>query len=254
MNMLKEPTVQHLQQLKLGAMADAYTRQLQDPTMQGLTFIERFGLLVDREWTSRQHHRQQLLIQKAHLKIHAAPEEIEHHVARRLDRELLRSLTTSQWILARHNLIITGPTGVGKTFIACALATAACRQDFRVLYFRLSRLLQAASVAKGDGSYAKLQNQLRKVDLLILDDWGLAPMSAPESRELLDILDERTMTHSTCIASQLPLELWHQHFTDPTLADAILDRIVHNAYKLQIEGESMRRLLNSLPEELNSGK
>jgi len=252
--MLTDPTLSHLQQLKLGAMADAYTRQLQDPNVHGLCFDERFGLLVDQEWTSRQHHRQQRLIREAHLKIHAAPEEVLQHAARNVDQGLLRALTTSQWILAHHNLIITGPTGVGKTFIACALATAACRQDFHVRYFRVSRLLQEVLVTKGDGSYARLQRQLLKVDLLILDDWGLAPMSAPESRDLLDILDERTTTHSTCIASQLPLEHWHQHFADPTLADAILDRIVHNAHKLEIKGESMRKLRNSLLVDDNSGK
>lgn len=235
-------------------MADAYTRQLQDPNAQGLSFEERFGLLVDHEWVSRQNHRQQRLIRDAKLKINAAPEEIETHSSRAIDQALLRSLITGQWINAHHNLIIVGPTGVGKTFIACALGTAACRQNLTVRYFRVSRLLQDILVAKGDGSYSRLQHQLRKADLLILDDWGLAPMAAPESRDLLDFLDERTTTHSTCIASQLPLELWHQHFTDPTLADAILDRIVHNAYKLEIEGESMRKVKSSLPSESNSDK
>ena len=252
--MLNDPTVQHLQKMKLNAMALAYTHQLEEPSIRGLSFEERFGLLVDHEWTSRQNHRQQRFIQKARLKIHATPEEIEHHAPRVFDQALVRSLTTCQWIQARHNLIITGPTGVGKTFIACALATAACRHDFQVRYFRVSGLLQEAIVAKGDGSYSKLLNQLRKVDMLILDDWGLAPVSAPESRELLDILDERTMSHSTCIASQLPIELWHQHFADPTVADAILDRIVHNAYRLEIKGESMRKLRNSLLDDANSGK
>lgn len=252
--MLSSPTLQYLRQMKLGAMADAYTRQLQDPTTDGLTFEERFGLLVDHEWVSRQNHRQQRLIREAHLKINAAPEEIETHVSRTLDHGLLRSLATGQWIQAHHNLILVGPTGVGKTFIACALGTAACRQNLHVRYFRVSKLLQDTLVAKGDGSYERLHRQLRKVDLLILDDWGLAPMSVPESRDLLDLLDDRTNTHSTCIASQLPLELWHEHFADPTLADAILDRIVHNSYRLEIQGESMRKLKSPLLVEENSGK
>lgn len=252
--MLTNPTLQYLRQMKLGAMADAYTRQLQDPNIQDLSFEERFGLLVDHEWVSRQNHRQQRLIREARLKINAAPEEIETHASRIVDQGLLRSLTTGQWIQAHHNLIIVGPTGVGKTFIACALGTAACRQNHKVRYFRVSGLLQEILVAKGDGSYPRLQRQLRKADLLILDDWGLAPMSAPESRDLLDLLDERTSTHSTCIASQLPLELWHQHFADPTLADAILDRIVHSAHKLEIQGESMRKLKSPLLAEVNSGK
>ena len=252
--MLSDPTLQYLRQMKLSAMADAYTRQLQDPNVHGFSFEERFGLLVDHEWVSRQNHRQQKLIREAHLKIRATPEEIEQHTSRNMDYGLLRTLTTGHWILAHHNLIITGPTGVGKTYIACALATAACRQDLHVKYYRVSRLLQDTLVAKGDGSYAQLQRQLRKVDLLILDDWGLAPMSVPESRDLLDLLDERTTTHSTCIVSQLPLDLWHEHFVDPTLADAILDRIIHTAHKLQIKGESMRKLKSPLLEENNSGK
>lgn len=252
--MLTSPTLQYLRQMKLGAMADAYTQQLQDPNAQGLTFEERFGLLVDHEWVHRQNNRQQRLIREARLKINVAPEEIENHVSRTLDHGLLRSLTTGQWIQAHHNLLLVGPTGVGKTFIACALGTAACRQNLHVRYFRVSRLLQESLVSKGDGSYARLQRQIQKADLLILDDWGLAPMSAPESRDLLDLLDERTNTHSTCIASQLPVELWHEHFADPTLADAILDRIVHNAYKLEIKGESMRKLKSSLPTDANSGK
>lgn len=252
--MLNNPTIQSLKDMKLGAMADAYARQLQDPNAQGLSFEERFGLLVDHEWTSRQNHRQQRLIRDAKLKVNAAPEEIETHTTRRMDQSLLRSLMAGQWIQAHHNLIIVGPTGVGKTFIACALGTAACRQNQHVRYYRVSKLMQDIYVAKGDGSYSRLQNQLRKVDLLILDDWGLAPMAAPESRDLLDLLDERTNTHSTCIASQLPLELWHQHFTDPTLADAILDRIVHSAYRLEIEGESMRKMKSTLPTESNSDK
>ena len=252
--MLTDPTLQYLRQLKLTAMADAYTRQLEDPQIRSLSFEERFGLLVDHEWVSRQNHRQQRLIREAHLKIRATPEEVEQHQARTLDYGLFRALTTGQWIQAHHNLIITGPTGVGKTFIACALATAACRLNLQVRYFRVSKLLQETLIAKGDGSYTRLQRQLKKVDLLILDDWGLAPMSVPESRDLLDLLDERTTTHSTCIVSQLPLDLWHQNFSDPTLADAILDRLIHSAHKLKIQGESMRKLKSPLLETSNSGK
>lgn len=252
--MLNHHTAQTLRQMKLGAMADAYTHQLQDPNIQGLGFEERLGLLVDYEWTSRQNHRQNRLIREARLKVQATPEEIDQKAPRSLDHGLLRTLTTGQWISSHHNLLITGPTGVGKTFTACALGTAACRQGFQVRYYRVSRLLQEVLMAKGDGSYGKLQRQLAKTDLLILDDWGLAPMTGPDSRDLLDLLDERTSTHSTCISSQLPIELWHQNFLDATIADAILDRIVHNAYTLIIKGESMRKLTSSLHQNEKSGK
>jgi DNA replication protein DnaC len=252
--MLNNHTVQMLRQMKLGAMADGYARQLEDPTLQNYTFEERFGLLVDHEWTSRENHRQNRLIRDAHLKVRATPEEVDQHVSRHLDHALLRSLFTGKWVTLHNNALITGPTGVGKTFIACALGTAACRQGLQVRYYRVSRLLQDILAAKGDGSYRKLQRQLAKIDLLLLDDWGLAPMSAPESRDLLDILDERTTTHSTCIASQLPLQLWHQNFTDGTLADAILDRIVHNAHRIEIQGESMRKVKSSLSTDENSDK
>jgi DNA replication protein DnaC len=251
--MLNNHTTQRLRELKLGGMADAFTHQLQDPNIQACSFEERFGLLVDHEWTSRQNHRLNRLIRDAHLKVQATPEEVDQHTARILDYTLLRSLSTAQWVSAHHNLIITGPTGVGKTFVACSLATAACRQGYQVRYFRVSSLLQNTLMAKGDGSYRKLQRQLAKVDLLILDDWGLAPMTAPESRDLLDILDERTPHHSTCVASQLPLDLWHQNFADPTLADAILDRIVHSAHRLEIKGESMRKLKSPLISDGDSG-
>ncbi len=238
--------------MKLGAMADAYTRQIEDPNSQNYSFEERFGLLVDHEWTHRENQRQNRLVRNAHLKVQATPEEMDQHVARNLDHALLRSLFTGKWVTLHHNALITGPTGVGKTFISCALGTAACRLGLHVRYYRVSRLLQDIIVAKGDGSYRRLQRQLSKTDLLILDDWGLAPMSAPESRDLLDILDERTTTHSTCIASQLPLELWHQNFTDATLADAILDRIVHNAHRIEIQGESMRKVKSNLSQVENS--
>lgn len=251
--MLNNPTVEILRKLRLQSLADAYLRQLQDPRMNELTFEERFGLLVDHQWTERQNRHVAKLLRIAKLKVQANPEDIDYTAPRELDRALIRQLLTGQWLTSHHNLLVTGPTGVGKTFMVCALATAACRQGFQVRYYRMSRLFQDIVLAKGDGTYGRLAHHLTKVDLLILDDWGLAPIGVAESRELLDILDDRVSLHSTCIASQLPVDLWYQHFADATLADAILDRLIHRAYRLKIQGDTMRRESISLPTGGNSG-
>lgn len=252
--MLNHQTVQSLRDLRLPGMADAYTRQTQNPHLAALSFEERFGILVDAEMTARHNHRLSRLLRDAHLKVRATPEEIDYHQARGADHGLLRSLSTGQWIANHHNLILTGPTGIGKTFIACALGTSACRMGLHVRYHRLSRLLQEIVMAKADGSYTKMVRSLLKADLLILDDWGLAPMSVPESRDLLDMIDDRFSVHSTCIISQIPVEHWHEQFVDSTVADAILDRLVHNAYQLNLRGESMRKVKSSLPNIEGSGK
>ena len=244
--MLTQQTIDTLRQLKLAAMAEAYSRQTQDPDCHQLSFDERMGLLVDYEWIYRQDRQLARRLREAHLKILACVEDFDYEASRGLDRMVIRQLATGKWLQAHQHVLITGPTGVGKTYLSCALANAACRQGYRARYYRLSRLLDELTIAKGDGSYTKMMNQLAKVDLLILDDWGLAPLTAAESREVLEILDDRTALRSTCIASQLPLPLWHQHFTDPTVADAILDRLVHTAYKIQLSGESMRKRMSSL--------
>jgi DNA replication protein DnaC len=251
--MLTQPTVDILRKLRLQGLADAYLRQLQDPRMNELSFEERFGLLVDHQWTERQNRHVAKLLRNAKLKVQANPEDIDYSAPRELDRPLIRQLLTGQWLTSHHNLLVTGPTGVGKTFMVCALATAACRQGFQVRYYRMSKLFQDIVCSKGDGSYGKLANHLTKVDLLILDDWGLAPVGVSESRELLDILDDRVSLHSTCISSQLPVDLWYQHFADATLADAILDRLIHRAYRLKIQGDTMRRESIILPTGGNSG-
>lgn len=239
--MLTHPTLEKLQALKFKGMANALSEQLQQPDIQALSFEERLGLLVDREMTERENSRLQSRLRKAKLRQSACIEDIDYRHPRGLDRALIAGLASCQWVAEHLNVLITGPTGVGKTWIACALAHKACREGYSVLYLRLPRLFQELPIAKGDGRYPKLLAQLARTDLLVLDDWGLLKLSAEQRRDLLEILEDRHGVRSTLVTSQLPLDQWHQTIGDPTLADAILDRIVHNAYKMALKGDSMRK-------------
>lgn len=250
--MLTQQTVTRLREMRLLGMAEAFSAQAHQPDVQALSFEERFGLLVDQEWTYRRDRRQARLLKEARLRLPACVEDIDYQYPRGLDRGMMRSLASCQWLRAHQNVLVTGPTGVGKTFIACALANAACRQGFSTQYYRVPRLLSELTVAKGDGSYPKLLNKLAKTELLVLDDWGIAPLSAPESRDMLEIIDDRGRTRSTIVASQLPIEHWHGSIADPTVADAILDRLVHNAHKITLKGESMRKIANTLDDSLKT--
>ncbi len=241
--MLTQETLEKLRSMRLGTMAEAFLAQCQDPNCRELSFEERFGLLIDREWTVRRDRRLARLLKEARLRLPAAPEDIDYRAPRGLDKSLLRSLMGGAWLRDGRNLLLTGPTGIGKTFIACALGNAACRQGFCVRYYRMPRLLQDLEMAKGDGSFANLLHALARVDLLILDDWGLVALTPVEARDLLEVIDERSMRRSTMVSSQLPLENWHTALGDPTVADAILDRLVHNSYKLSLKGESMRKVI-----------
>jgi DNA replication protein DnaC len=239
--MLNHPTLDKLQELRFTGMVKALTEQMALPDIEDLSFEERLGLLVDREVTEREDRRLTTRLRQAKLKQNACIEDIDFKQPRGLEKSLILDLAQCQWIRKHLNLLITGPTGVGKTWVACALAQKACREGFTSLYLRLPRLLQELPIAKGDGTYTRLMNRLAKVDVLILDDWGLSKLIAEQRRDLLEILEDRHDTRSTIVTSQLPLDQWHHIIGDPTLADAILDRLVHNAYKINLKGESMRK-------------
>jgi DNA replication protein DnaC len=229
--------------MKLTGMAQALADQIKNTDFNDYSFEERLGLLVEHEWTYRQNKRLAILLKQAKLRLGACMEDIDYVHPRGLNRGLMKSLANCQWINAHQNVIITGPTGIGKTFIACALANAACRLAFTARYYRLPRLLQDMALARADGTYSKVLSRLAKTDLLILDEWGMAPFNDMQGRDLLELVDDRHQLHSTIIVGQIPIDQWHQLLPDPTVADAILDRLVHNAHKIKLDGESMRKIL-----------
>jgi DNA replication protein DnaC len=244
--MLTVPTLEKLRKLKLPGMARAFEEQYVSADFAGLSFEERLGLLVDREVTERENRQLSTRLKQARLRQQACLEDIDYREPRGLDRSLLKALANCQWIRDHLNIFITGPTGVGKSFIACALAHRACLEGFKVRYFRAPRLFQELALARGDGSYSKLMNSLAKDHLVVVDDWGLSVLNDQEQRDFLEILEDRYGIHSMIIASQLPVEHWHEVIGNPTLADAILDRLVHNAYKINLKGGSMRKKQSGL--------
>lgn len=244
--MLIHPTLDKLQHLQLTGMRKALAEQAGLPDIDALSFEERLGLLVDREITERDDRRLKTRLRQAKLRQQAAIEDIDYRHPRGLDKAMIASLANGAWIKAHHNILITGPTGVGKTWLACALAHKACRDGYRVHYLRLPRLFQELPIAKGDGRYPKLLAALAKTDVLVLDDWGLSTFTDEQRRDVLEILEDRHGRRATLITSQLPIEHWHEIIGDPTLADAILDRLVHTAYKINLKGESMRKRKSKL--------
>lgn len=239
--MLRHPTVAKLHSLRLPGMAQALDEQLRQPDAQQLSFDDRLALLVDREQTDRAHRLVKGRLTRARLRQQACVEDLDLKTPRGLDRTLMALLVATEWVRQHLNLLITGPSGVGKSWIACALAHQACRNGFTVLYKRLPRLIEELALARADGSYNKSLQQLARVDLLVLDDWGLAPLDAQARRDLLEVLDDRYQRRSTLVTSQLPVDLWHDAIGDPTLADAILDRLVHASHRLTLTGESLRK-------------
>lgn len=228
-----------LHSLRLPAMAAAYERQ-QGVESQGLTFEERLGFLVDAEVLARQNRKLTRHLQEAKLRVPAMPEEINYRQSRGLDRSVVRALLECGWVERRQNLTVTGPTGVGKTYLICALGHAACRLGHRVRYMRVPRLLDELAITRGDGRYGQFLRQLAKYDLLILDDWGLSPLSGAQGREMLEVLDDRVDIRSICVASQIPYELWHGQISDPTIADSVIDRLLNKSHHMTLTGESMR--------------
>jgi DNA replication protein DnaC len=247
--MLTQPTIEKLNSMKLTAMAKAFADQMQCPDITQLTFEERFGLIVDHQMTDLENRRMQSRLKKAKLRLPASLEDLDFKQGRGLDRSTVMSLALNQWVTSHHNILVTGPTGAGKSYLACALAQKACRDGYATLYQRVPRLLQEIAVSRLDGRYAKLIAPITKCEVLILDDLLISPLTREEQRELLEIVEERYDRKATIVTSQLPVKAWHDAMQDPTLADAILDRLVHNSYKLELKGESMRRKRSMLDQK-----
>ncbi len=239
--MLKQPTIDKLHELRLFGMAKALEEQDGSPKCERLDFLDRLALLVDRESAERDSNRLRLRLKQAKLRLTATVEDVDFRHPRGLDKSLVLALAGCRWIREHHNVIITGPTGVGKSYLACALAHKACREGFRVLYLRAPRLFDDLALAKADGRYRRVLAAYARLDLLVIDDWGLASLTEEQRRDVLEILEDRHDLRSTLIASQLPIEKWHKVIGDPTLGDAILDRLVHNAHKLTLKGDSLRK-------------
>lgn len=244
---MTDQTLSQLRQLKLGGMASALQTQHEQPgTYEGLSFAERLLLLVENEHLERENRKQQRLIRSAKFKLSASAREIDYQHPRGLHQSQVAALLQCDWLTKAQNLLITGPCGSGKTYLACALGHTACLKGFSTRYYRISRLLLELTQAKADGTYTKALKALAKVDLLIVDDWGLEPFTAAQRNDLMEIMDDRHGNTSMIIISQLPTEQWYESIGDNTLADAILDRIMHNAHRFKLKGESMRKIFNSL--------
>jgi DNA replication protein DnaC len=240
--MLNQPTIEKLHALRLRGMAEAYRAQSEQAEITRLSFEERFALLVDQQWTWRQNRALERRLAKAKLRQRASVEDLDFRSPRGLDRALVRSLTQeSAWVREHQNIFLVGPTGIGKSYLACALAEKACRDGFTALYTRAAQLFRDLALARADGSLRTLLARLARVDVLLVDDWAMASLADAERRDFLEICEDRYQLRSTVLTSQLPVAKWHERIGDPTLADSILDRLVHNAHRIEMRGESMRK-------------
>lgn len=246
--MLNQPTIEKLQAMKLHGMATAFQEQIESAEIHHLSFEERLGLLVDRQWTWKEARALTRRLQLAKFKERAVIEDINYQHPRALDRKLMRTLSSSEWVRQHHNILFTGPTGIGKTWLACALAHKACRDGFLALHKRMAELFRDLATARADGSIGQLLLKLARVDVLLLDDFAMAPMKDHERRDFLEICDDRYQRRSTVLTSQLPVANWHEQIGDPTLADSIMDRLVHNAWRIDLSGESIRKQRGRKPE------
>jgi DNA replication protein DnaC len=239
--MLTQQTLEKMNAMKLSGMAEAFQQQLGSSECTRLSFDERLGLLVDSEWTAREQRKLKRRLRSARMRYAASIEDVDFKHPRSLDRQQVLSLGNCGWIQSRHNLLITGPTGIGKSYLACAFVERACRRGYSAAYLRLPRLLQQLAVARGDGSYDRLLGRLARLDLLAIDDWLLAPLRDGERRDIIEVIEDRSERASTLVASQLPAKEWHAVIGDPNLADSICDRLLHNAHRLELKGPSIRR-------------
>jgi DNA replication protein DnaC len=246
--MLNHQTVERLKELRLDGMAEAFYDQLGQAVTQELSFEERLALLLDREITIRENRRLEKLLRTAKLRQTACIEDIDYQHPRGLEKAKTVNLSSCQWIRQKQNLHLTGLTGTGKSWLACAFGNQACRKGLSVRYERVPRLLENLRIAHADGSFNKKLFQLAKTDLLILDDFGIKPLGKGEKHDLLEIIEDRHELHSTLITSQLPIAHWHEYLGEPTVADALLDRLLHNSHRIELKGDSMRKKAAHLTE------
>jgi DNA replication protein DnaC len=240
--MTREQTFDKLYRMKLHGMAKALEEQLRHPDLDGLAFEERVAMLVDAQWIWRENQSLKTRLGNAKLKQRASFEDINYRHPRQLDRSVMRSLAGCDWVRERHNVVITGPSGIGKTFLCCALLEKACREGFSALYLSAEKFFRSLAVAYADGSFDRLLSRLARVDVLAVDDWGVVPMGERERRYMLEVLEDRNQTRSTLVTSQFPVDTWHEVVGSPTLADAIIERILTRAHRLELRGKSIRPL------------